>query len=343
MPLLTPSYLQAVAIRAAAGTGPQTFAFPSSLTAGSLILLIAGLTSTTGETLHIGTPSGGPTWSTPLSARVPSAGEWAPNIAVAWTHNVSAGASPTFSVPFLVWNGSALVPQTTNIKVSGWAVEVGNVPTSAAIDPAQVKFATTGTGATSTVTPSTGALSQTEHRLFAAGTGYFGIPGTPTGGVTYTVPSTPAGALVQNGESPGYIGFVVGHGALSGSAAAQTATITHDAGAGAAAVIVPVKGRDSGAKQYQVELPATGAQALPIGSTNLVAYVWRNVNWYAALPEVYTLAAPTIVAKPGDATRNLLRFPADPAALVTDAVTVIVMQASSGKRAGPGAGAVVTT
>jgi hypothetical protein len=35
--------------------------------------------------------------------------------------------------------------------------------------------------------------------------------------------------------------------------------------------------------------------------------------------------------------------PADPAALLTDTITMMVMQASSGKRAGPGLGSVVSS
>ena len=93
---------------------------------------------------------------------------------------------------------------------------------------------------------------------------------------------------------------------------------------------------------HQADGQGLPAAQFPTSTTNIVVYVWRNVG-VGAEAEIYTISSPAITAKPGDATRNLLKVPADPAALLTDTITVMVMQASSGKRAGPGLGSVVSS
>jgi hypothetical protein len=89
---------------------------------------------------------------------------------------------------------------------------------------------------------------------------------------------------------------------------------------------------------YQVELPAA---QFAVGIAGLNVAVWRNVDWWTAVPEWYVVSAPTVIPKPGDATRNLLRVPAPVGAATGDTVTTIVLQPSTGLRAGPGAAAVV--
>lgn len=344
MPFSTPNIIQGVSIRHQGNTGPLTFSFGSDLTAQSLILLVGGLVeSVTSETLFFGTVTGGGTWSSAVSARDASPGDYAPNLAAAWLHNVSAGASPTFSIPIRKWNGSSLVVHTSNIKHSLYAMEIGNVPTSNAIDPAQVKFGTSGSAATETTTASTGTLSQDTHRIFGGGAGWFGDPDTQSGYTIVDATGTPPYTDTANGSGAGFVGFHLASKALTGTNAAQTYTQPHpnggSGGAGQASIIIPVKGKATASYFYQAELPAA---QFPTSTTNIVVYVWRNVG-VGAEAEIYTISSPAITAKPGDATRNLLKVPADPAALLTDTITMMVMQASSGKRAGPGLGSVVSS
>ena len=336
MPFSTPNIIQGVSFKYAAGSGPITFAFGSNLTAGSCILIVAGMVeSVSSQTLFFGTITGGSTWSSALSARDGSLNDYAPNLSCAWLANVSAGASPTYSMPFRRWDGSAYQSQTTNLKVSGYAVEIGNVPTSNPIDASQVKFATSGSGATNTTTAGTGTLSQDTHRIFGAGAGWFGDPALTA---TYALVGSAGDTDIANGASS-LLGFHLASKALTGTTAAQSYTQSHpDGGGGQAALIIPVKGKSTTSYQYQFELPAA---QFPTSLTNIVVYVWRNVAWHSAVPEAYTIATPSITVKPGDSTRNLLKLPADPAALLSDTVTGIVIQSSSGKRAGPGIGSVV--
>ncbi|MFM1991286.1 MAG: hypothetical protein RJA99_4243 [Pseudomonadota bacterium] len=344
MPFSTPTVLQARAIQQASGAGPITFAMTANLTAGSAILLVgAAVDSSTSQTLFLGTPTGGVTWSTPSSARDATPGDYTPNVVVSIAQNLSAGASPTFSVPFLKWNGSSYVAASANIRFTGVAYELGNVPTTGVLDV--VRFGTSGSGATSTTPATTPTLAQDTNLLVGVSGGWYGAPGTPTTGGTWTEPTTtsPAGGgNVANGSGAGLVGFETAYRALTGTTAGQSVTMPHNnsgaGGAGQAAALIVVKGKSTTSYQYQAELPAA---QFPTSVTNLEVYVWRNVAWYSALPERYVIASPTITVKPGDATRNLLKLPADPAALLADTVTIMVLRPSTGLRAGPGVGAVV--
>lgn len=344
MPFSTPNIIQGVSFRQATGSGPISFAFGTDLTAGSCLLIVAGIVeSASSQTLFLGTVTGGGSWASALSARDASPGDYAPNIACTWLANASAGPSGTISVPFRYWNGSAYAAQTTNIKVSGYAVEIGNAATSP-IDAAQVKFGTSGSSAAATTTAGTGTLSQDTHRIFGGGAGWFGDADLTSGFALVDATGTPPVTDTPNGSGPGYLGFHFASKALTGTNATQSYTQDHpnygSGGAGQAAIIVPVKGKATATYYYQAELPAA---KFPTSLTNLVVYVWRNKAWQSdAADETYTIASPTITPKSGDATRNVLRWLADPAALPTDTVTAFIMQASSGKRAGPGLISVVT-
>lgn len=321
MPFNTPGVAQVKSISVTAGAS-VSFAMTSNVGANNGILLLGGLVeAVSSQTLFIDAPTGGGTWTTPQSARDASPGDYAPNLVVALRPALSAGASPTWTIPVKRWNGSAFVAQTSNIKFEGLAIELNNVPASAVIEV--VRFAITGSGAVQTTTPTTPDLSQDTNLLVAGAAGWFYDPENPTTGGTWT-----ERASVTNGDAS-RLGFQASTRALTGSTDGQFVVLPHPnggaGGSGQCGVIVVIKGSPTVTYNYEAEIPAA---LFPIGTTNLRATFWRNVNWWTAVPEVYDLASPTIVAKPGDATTNILKVPAPAGALLTDTVTACIEESS---------------
>lgn len=335
MPFNTPGVAQVKAISVTAGTS-VSFSMTSSLGAGNAILLIGGLVeSSSSQTLFIDAPTGSGTWTTPVSARDSTPNDYAPNLVVALLANVSSGASPTWTIPVKRWNGSSFVTQSSNIKFEGVAIELNNVPTSAVIDV--VRFATTGSGATQTTTPTTPDLSQDTNRLIAGAAGWFYDPENPTTGGTWT-----EHASVINGDAS-RLGFQASSRALTGTDDGQFVVMPHpnggSGGSGQCGVIVVIKGSQTVVYNYEVEIPSA---IFSTSITNLRATFWRNVNWWTAVPEVYDIASPSIAAKSGDPNTNILTVQAPAGALLTDTVTACIEESSgTGYTTGHGGATVV--
>ena len=210
--------------------------------------------------------------------------------------------------------------------MSGLVLEITGVAPSATIDVVR-----TGTGAAvaSVTTATTGTLVQADNLLVVCAGGWFGTPSNPA---TYTSQLTQ-----ENGP---LIGAQISTKIVTGSTAAQTVTVSHATAAATGAMMIVLKAANATAYYYEFELPAA---KFPTSLTNIEVGVWRNAAYYAALPERYILASPTIVVKPADSTRNLLKITSGLPGTVagTDTIRGIVFESSgTGKTTGIGTGAV---
>ena len=165
----------------------------------SLVCIVGCAVQDTGEAVLLSSTSGGSyTWQTPSNTR--TADNYAPNVFSTYAMDVTS-ATPTITMS---------LSQPGPSKVSLVLLEIEKAALTSAKD-GDSNIGTSGSGATSTSSEATGALSQTDNLLVLAAGGWFGAPTNPSGWTS---------RLTQ--ENGTYIGLQV-----STKTVTATATQTH--------------------------------------------------------------------------------------------------------------------
>lgn len=271
MPYLTPTVTARGTISTTGEDGSWQIVATGAVAAGSTLVLAGGAATGGSQAARITAVSdtSSNTWSNLTNST--GSGEYSPNAIIAVAVNVTAG-TPTITITS---------DMSTDCRPNLILLEVTNVETSSVVDVI-VQGQSDGV-AYSVTSDGTGTLSQTDYLAIVASAGWYGDPGNPTTGGTWTEHTS-----IANGSGAGLIGTQVSSRVFTGSTSSISVTVPHPDAAttNSYCILLILKAKATGSNlRYKFILDSS---VFTSADTSITGFVWRNGTPDSVLAQRFT-------------------------------------------------------